>query len=105
MDLKIISLAIGKLADDMEKIQEQIKEIHTELSILKSKKNEVISPLIITENTNELITLQEVRKTLKMSRNSILKMVEKKLINPVRLTDRTVRYVKSEIQTLIKSVE
>lgn len=105
MDLKIISLAIGKLADDMEKIQEQIKEIHSELSILKSKKNEVISPLIITENTNELITLQEVRKTLKMSRNSILKMVEKKLINPVRLTDRTVRYVKSEIQTLIKSVE
>lgn len=103
MDLKMINLAIGKLSDDLEKMQGQIKEILSELSILKSKKVEVISPQIPFENTNELITLKEVRNTLKMSRNSILKMIKKNLITPVRFTERTVRYVKTEIQKLIKS--
>lgn len=104
MELKMVNLAIGKLSDDMEKMQEQIKEIFIQLSVLKIKKNEVEKPLNLPQEENELLTLKEVRKILKMSRNSILKMIENKLINPIRLTDRTVRYVKSEIQTLIKSI-
>jgi predicted DNA-binding transcriptional regulator AlpA len=105
MELKMVNLAIGKLSDDIEKINEQIKEIFIQLSLLKIKKNEIEKPINVAQEENELLTLKEVRKILKMSRNSILKMIENKLINPIRLTDRTVRYVKSEIQTLLKSAE
>ena len=103
MDLKMVNLAIGKLSDDLEKVQGQIKEIFIQISLLKMKKNEIEKPQILAKPDNEFITLQEVRKILKMSRNSILRMIESNLIRPVRLTSRTIRFVKSEIQELIKS--
>lgn len=103
MDLKMLNLAIGKLADDAEKMKEQMKEIFIQLSVLKNKKTESESPQFIVPSENEFITLQEVRKILKMSRNSVLQMVENGLIKPVRLTKRTIRYVKSDIQSIIKS--
>jgi len=102
MDLKMLNLAIGKLSDDQETMKEQIKEIFIQLSALKLQRRDIESPQVPLHSDNEFITLQEVRKVLKMSRNSILQMVKDKLIRQVRFSKRTIRYVKSEIQSLIK---
>ncbi|MCE3295132.1 MAG: Prophage regulatory protein (AlpA) [Crocinitomicaceae bacterium] len=104
MELKMINLAIGKLSDDVEQMKEQIRDILFQITALKTKRDDIQSTSIAQPvKEPEFITLKQVREILKMSRNSVLQMIKNGLIHPVRLTKRTVRFVKSEIQALIKA--
>ncbi|MGV3632281.1 MAG: helix-turn-helix transcriptional regulator [Bacteroidota bacterium] len=103
MDEKMINLAIGKLADDMEKLKAEIKEILIELKALKQSKTDTIVPKPAIKYDNEFLTLKEVREVLKMSRNSIIKLVEDGLIRPIRFSGRTIRYSKEEILSLLEA--
>ena len=100
MDLKMFSLALGKLSDELEILRTEMKEIKIQIAALKQRKPEFDGPQIPLHSEAEFITMQQVRKILKMSRNSVLQMVENGLIRQVRLTKRTIRYVKAEIQSL-----
>ena len=98
----MITLAIGKLSDEVEQLKEQIREILLQIKALKIKTPEQDAPPIpLHGSETEFITLKQVREILKMSRNSVLQMVENKLIRQVRMTKRTIRYVKSEILALL----
>lgn len=104
MDLKMVNLAIGKLSDDLENLKEQFKEMMSQIAVLKMKKMEMESPQIPLHGIEaEFITMQRVREILKMSRNSVLQLIRSGLIRQVRLTKRTIRYVKSEVLTLVNS--
>lgn len=102
MDLQMMELVIKQLLGEQDKMKEQIKELQIQVSVLRLPKRDLDSPQLPLHSDNEFITMQEVRKILKMSRNSVMQMIENNLIHPVRLTKRTIRYVKSEIQSLIK---
>lgn len=99
----MMELAFKQLHSEQEKIKEQIKELFIHLTALRQRKTDYDSPRLPLHSDDELITMQEVRKILKMSRNSVMQMIENGLIQPVRLTKRTIRYVKSEILSLVKT--
>ena len=103
MNEKMIDLAIGKLADDMEKLKVEIKEILIELKTLKQNKTDTAVSQPAVKSDNEFLTLKEVREVLKMSRNSIIKLVEDGLIRPIRFSGRTIRYSKEEILSLLEN--
>lgn len=101
MENQMLELALKQLLSEQEKMKEQIKDLQVQVSFLKTPKKDAELTHHTTKQDDELITIQEVRKILKMSRNSINQMIEKGLLNPVRLTKRSIRYLKSEIQNLI----
>jgi predicted DNA-binding transcriptional regulator AlpA len=103
MDLKMINLAIGKLSDDMEKIKEQMKEVFIQLTSLKTYKAEPVHQVETRQHSTEFITLMDIMKILKMSRNSVLTLIRKGLIREIRFTKRTIRYNKSEVLALAKN--
>ncbi len=105
MDAKMIALAIGKLSDEVEQLKEQNREMMLQIKALKIKTpNQETPPVSLHGSEPEFITLKQVREILKMSRNSVYQMIENELIRPVRMTKRTIRYVKSEILALTKNL-
>jgi len=58
-------------------------------------------------NMNDsLVTYKDIQKTLKLSKNTIFRMVKKQAFPaPIRLNHKIVRWKMSDIQTWIKSQE
>lgn len=97
----MVNLAIGKLSDEIEKLKEQLKESFNQISLLKNKKSES-TQIPIQQQDDEFLKMMQVRNILKMSRNSIMKLVRDGVLKEVRVNDRSIRYIKSEVQSLMK---
>ncbi|MGV3631293.1 MAG: helix-turn-helix domain-containing protein [Bacteroidota bacterium] len=100
MDLKLINL-IGKMSDDVEKLKEMVKDLTIQVAALKTEKREALPQ---TENSNhsltEFITVNDIMKILKLSRNSVLGLIKSGFIREIRFTSRTIRYNKNEVLAL-----
>ena len=101
MDMKLILLSIGKLSDDMEKLKEMVKNLTAEVAELKVKGRESTTNEKPKQQPEvEFITLTEVMKILKMSRNSVLGLIRNGVVREIRFTNRTIRYNKNEVLAL-----
>ena len=105
MDMKLIHLSIGKLSDDVEKLKEMVKDLTIQVTALKAEKREVLPQ---PEKSNqhplvEFITLIDIMKILKLSRNSVLGLIKSGFIREIRFTSRTIRYNKNEVLALAKA--
>lgn len=105
MDIKLIKLAVERLSDQLEKLQHQHDQLQQQFTELKkggstSPPNSVPERSLASED--ELLTIQEARTLLKVSKNSFLKLVENKYIKAIRLNLRTIRYSKFGVLNYIR---
>ncbi|MGV3629904.1 MAG: helix-turn-helix domain-containing protein [Bacteroidota bacterium] len=100
--MKLIVLSIGKLSDDVDKLKEMVKDLTTQLTELKNQKcmPAVTNEKLKQQSEVEFITLIEVMKILKMSRNSVLGLIRNGIIREIRFTNRSIRYNKNEVLAL-----
>ena len=76
MNAQMLELALKQLLAEQDKMKEQIRELSIQLSVLKLPKRDLDSPQLPLHSDDELITMQQVRKILKMSRHSIEQMIK-----------------------------
>lgn len=78
---------------DFDEIKQELKNIREELS--KISRN---------QNGNDLLTMDELCKKLKLSRPSVDKLIkEKKKIRPIQLLDQDFRFRWSDVDEMIKA--
>ena len=54
-----------------------------------------------TSNDTELLSRQEVANMLKVTPRTIVRWEEKKLLTPIRLSSRIIRYSRNEVEELL----
>ncbi|SRR5260221_11567848 len=80
--------------------QQDFDEIKAELKMIR----EDLGKLSILKSGSDLLTMDELCKELKLSRPSVVKLIkEKKKIKPIQLLDQDFRFLRSDVDDLLKN--
>ena len=101
----MVMLAVEKLSDDLNKLKDEFEALKRKYKDLEEQLNNSFrSPeKVVHEPEVEALTMKQLRAKLQLSRNAVEQLIREGNIRMVRLGKRTIRYVKSEIDSLFKS--
>ena len=107
MDSALIKLSIERLLEKVERLEKENSELKQRIEAvenkapLEQKENTVIE--IVQEREDVLIDTKEVLQILGISYNTLRAIIRRKLILPIRINQRRVRYSKKAIREFIES--
>ena len=99
MDKTLILLSIEQLFSKFQKLEEKINIIENNLKSLETPKKQQTTTSPIKD---QLIDTKEVLKMLGICYNTLQSIIRKKLISPIKISPRRVRYSQKAILTYIE---
>jgi len=102
MELKLIKLAVERLHDEVQALIIRNKELEQEIQNLKL--NTPQAP-IEAKVDDELIDTKQVLKYLGICYNTLQSIINKGLIQPIRINQRRIRFSKRSLQRYIQQMQ
>ena len=102
MELKLIKLAVERLLDEVQALIIRNKELEQEIQNLKL--NTPQAP-IEAKVDDELIDTKQVLKYLGICYNTLQSIINKGLIQPIRINQRRIRFSKRSLQRYIQQMQ
>ncbi len=102
MELKLIKLAVERLHDEVQALIIRNKELEQEVQNLKL--NTPQAP-IEAKVDDELIDTKQVLKYLGICYNTLQSIINKGLIQPIRINQRRIRFSKRSLQRYIQQMQ
>jgi hypothetical protein len=97
MDLKTIEWIVIGLRNEYEALQTEVKELRSEL-----RKNSQINET--KKEDDELLDTKQVLNYLGVCYNTLRSVIQKGLIQPIRINQRRVKYSKREVLNYVSSL-
>lgn len=106
MNEKILASTLENIINRVEALESKVKAQQLHIDFIEKKRNSElqISLPIAENNADELLTMLQVRKLLNCSRNSVLKLVKDGLLMVKKVSKRSVRYSRIQVQKFIKEL-
>lgn len=104
MDVALIKLSIERMLEKVELLETENLELKKRVLVLEKKSSSNNVPQYhdpIKEDV--LLDTKEVLRILGISYNTLRAIINKKLIAPIRINQRRIRYSKNAIYTYIQS--
>lgn len=97
MDLQSVIWMVEGMKSEIETLRKEVMSLRTN----KTQQREDEQPNLV----DDLMTLQEVLKRLKMCNNTFQKFVKNGSIKPIRMGQRVIRYSRTSINALLLELQ
>jgi len=100
----VVKLAIEKMCEEIEKLKKIINDQQKRIADLeRSKSSGSVTQQVTTKNDDdELLNNEQVKRILKIGKNSLIKLVRDRVLVVIRINERTVRFSKRSIMEYIQ---
>ncbi len=99
----VIKLAIERMSEEIERLKRTVGEQQKRIAELERSKNRSTPVETITpKNDDELLNNEQVKRILKIGKNSLIKLVRDGVLIAIRINERTVRFSRSAIMEYIQ---
>lgn len=99
----VVKLAIERMSEEIERLKQTVKDQQKQISELDRNRNRsaIVEPTT-PKNDDELLNNEQVKRILKIGKNSLIKLVRDGVLIAIRINERTVRFSKSAIMDYIR---
>ncbi|MGV3613229.1 MAG: helix-turn-helix domain-containing protein [Fluviicola sp.] len=99
----VVKLAIEKMCEEIERLKQTVGEQQKRILELERNRNRstVVEPSA-PKNEDELLNNEQVKRILKIGKNSLIKLVRDGVLIAIRINERTVRFSRSAIMEYIQ---
>ena len=100
----VVKLAIEKMCEEIERLKKIVQEQQKRISELERNRNQSTTVVETTSpnNDDELLNNEQVKRILKIGKNSLIKLVRDGVLVAIRFNDRTVRFSRRAIMEYIE---
>ena len=100
----VVKLAIEKMSEEIEKLKKTIIEQQKRISDLERLRSQCssVEAVTIKNEDDELLNNEQVKRILKIGKNSLIKLVRDRVLVVIRINERTVRFSKRSIMEYIQ---
>ena len=99
----VVRLAIERMSEEIEKLKQLVNDQQKRISELERNRNRsAVVETSAPKNEDELLNNEQVKRILKIGKNSLIKLVRDGVLVAIRLNERTVRFSKSAIMEYIQ---
>lgn len=104
MDVSLIKLSLERLLDKVEKLEQDNLDLNNRIDKLEKREDSRIPSKAVEESKEDiLLDTKDVLGILGVSYNTLRAIINKKLIAPIRINQRRIRYSKKAIYAYIES--
>jgi transcriptional regulator with AAA-type ATPase domain len=104
LDVSLIKLSLERLLDKVEKLEQENLDLNNRIDKLEKREDSRIPNKAIEESREDtLLDTKDVLGILGVSYNTLRAIINKKLIAPIRINQRRIRYSKKAIYAYIES--
>jgi len=99
----VVKLAIERMSEEIERLKQTVGEQQKRISELERNRNRSTPVEPSTpKNDDELLNNEQVKRILKIGKNSLIKLVRDGVLIAIRINERTVRFSRSAIMDYIQ---
>ena len=100
----VVRLAIERMSEEIERLKQTVGEQQKRISELERNRNRstpIVEPST-PKSDDELLNNEQVKRILKIGKNSLIKLVRDGVLVVIRINERTVRFSRSAIMDYIQ---
>jgi predicted DNA-binding transcriptional regulator AlpA len=99
----VVRLAIERMSEEIEKLKQIVGDQQKRISELERNRNRsAVVETSTPKNEDELLNNEQVKRILKIGKNSLIKLVRDGVLVAIRINERTVRFSRSAIMEYIQ---
>lgn len=99
----VVKLAIERMSEEIERLKQIVQDQQKRIAELERNRNRsAIVETNIPKSDDELLNNEQVKRILKIGKNSLIKLVRDGVLIAIRINERTVRFSRSAIMEYIE---
>lgn len=108
MNIALIQLSMERLLEKVERIEKENTELKERIQTLEKRENSECKKVEVIQEGEDmkpmLLDTKEVLKILGISYNTLQAIVRKKILLPIRINERRIRFTRKSVTEYINSL-